>query len=179
MAAVAGGLAMGVLGSRLLPPLVAGATGSVRARLGQDPFERLRHDHRHILSILDQMSQAPDDSTTRRMPLFLSLKRTLGKHALAEEDVVYPLLHEDVGAIEATRQLYREHAEMKIHLYEPERTLKSDASWAERVRSLRDLVARHVRDEEDVQFPKLQQLMDERRSRTVSGQIHREEAMIL
>lgn len=179
MAAVAGGLAVGVITSRLLPPLLASATGSVRARLGQDPLERLTRDHRRIASLLDQMVQASDDSAARRMALFLALKRTLAKHALAEEDVVYPLLHREAGAAEATRQLYAEHAEMKIHLYELETALRGGASWAGRASALQALVARHIREEEDVQFPKLQALMGERERHRVSGQIHREEALIV
>jgi iron-sulfur cluster repair protein YtfE (RIC family) len=113
------------------------------------------------------------------MALFLAVKRTLAKHALAEEDVVYPLLHREAGAAEATRQLYAEHAEMKIHLYELETALRGGASWAGRASALQALVARHIREEEDVQFPKLQALLDERERQRVSGQIHREEALIV
>ena len=39
VAAIAGGVAAGVFASRLLPPLIAQASGSVRNRLGEDPFE--------------------------------------------------------------------------------------------------------------------------------------------
>src|SRR5688500_10612080 len=53
VAAAATGLAVGVVGSRLLPPMVAGVTGSMRASLGADPFERLMRDHRQIETILD------------------------------------------------------------------------------------------------------------------------------
>src|ERR671933_348079 len=52
IAAVASGLAVGVVGSRLLPPLVASAAGSVRATLGENPFERLTEDHRSVLALL-------------------------------------------------------------------------------------------------------------------------------
>ena len=179
VAAVAGGLAAGVLGSRLLPPMLAAANGSVRARLGEGPFDRLFQDHRQILALLERMREAPDDSAAARMPLFLSLKRTLAKHALAEEDVVYPLLHGSAGSAAAAKGLYSEHADMKIHLHEIEETLKNDGSCAARLHSLHELIADHIRDEEGVQFPKLQPLLDERRSRAASGQIRREEAMIL
>lgn len=179
MAAMAGGLALGVVGGRLLPPLLASATGSVGARLGRDPFGRLKQDHARILSTLDRMIEAPEDSKAQRGWLFLALKRTLGKHAMAEEDVVYPLLHRHAEAAEAVQRLYAEHAQMKIALHELEEALKTGAPWTERVRSLRSLIERHVRDEEDVEFPKLQSLMDEGLRRSVSGQIQREKAMIV
>ena len=179
MAAMAGGVAVGMITSRLLPPLLGSASGSMRARLGRDPFERLTQDHRHIASLLERMLAASENSTMRRMPVFLALKRALGKHALAEEDVVYPLLYGAADAAEAAKQLYREHAEMKIHLHELETALRTGASWSGRASQLQTLISRHVRDEEDVQFPKLQAVLDERQRQLVSGQIRREEALIL
>ncbi len=179
LAAAATGLAAGVLGSRLLPPLLADVNGSVRAGFGGDPFERLLHDHRDIERRLDDMLGASEQSVGRRMALFVALKRSLGKHALAEEDVVYPLLHTEAGAAAAAQQLYAEHAEMKVHLYQLENALKTDAGFSQHVAALRALIGRHIREEEDVQFPKLHALMDTARSRTLAGQIRREEALIL
>jgi iron-sulfur cluster repair protein YtfE (RIC family) len=151
----------------------------VRARFGHDPFERLRRDHRQILATLDRMLQVREDSMARRGALFLSLKRTLARHALAEEDVVYPALHGPAGAADAARNLYGEHAEMRIHLYALEQALMDGASWGVQLPALRDLVARHIRTEEDVEFPRLQATLDARGSRTVASRIRREEAMIL
>jgi hypothetical protein len=45
--------------------------------------------------------------------------------------------------------------------------------------TLRDLVARHIRTEEDVEFPRLQATLDARGCRTAASQIDREEAMVL
>jgi iron-sulfur cluster repair protein YtfE (RIC family) len=179
MAAVAGGLALGVVGSRLLPPLVAGATGSLRASMGHDPFQRLVEEHRSVLSMLDRLIAASEEARPRRMALFLGVKRSLAKHALAEEDVVYPILQTEIGDAAAAAQLYKEHGEMKVHLYQVETALKRNANWAGPGRSLHALIERHARDEEDVQFPRLQAHLDKTRTREVGGQIHREEAMIL
>ena len=44
---------------------------------------------------------------------------------------------------------------MKIHLYGLETAVGSPATWAERVRRLQDLIGEHIRDEEDVEFPRL------------------------
>ena len=182
VAGVVGSLAMGVLGGRFVPPLLAGTIGSRRSGAAQDPFERLRRDHRHIRSMLDRMVEAADAPTLRRAPLFVVLKRKLAKHALAEEDVVYPLLRRHDGHRHETSgtamQLYLEHAEMKVHLYELEMALRAGASWRGRIEALRDLVARHVHEEEDVQFPALHARLDAERQRMVAGQIHREEALI-
>lgn len=179
IAAVAGGLAMGVVSSRLLPPLLAGAAGSMRASLGEKPFDRLVQDHRAVLSLLERLVGAADDSIARRMALFLAVKRALAKHALAEEDVVYPLLQSKANGASAAKQLYSEHAEMKVHLYELEMASAGGAAWAERARALQALIARHIRDEEDVQFPRLEGLLDAEGRRRLARQIRREEALIL
>jgi hemerythrin superfamily protein len=178
LAALVGGFALGMLASRMAP-LIASASGSIRARSGEDPLQRLLDDHQNILSTLHEMEQNGSGSLPRRGVLFLRLKRTLGKHALAEEDVVYPLLHDEVHDTDATKHLYREHADMKIHLYELENLLKANADWTDRVRSLRQLIEGHIREEEEVEFPKLRALMDDGRKRSVSGLVRREEALIL
>jgi len=179
IAAMAGGLAVGILGSRLMAPMFAAANGALRAKLGEDAFELLIQDHRQIISTLDEMERTPGDSMARRARLFLTLKRTLAKHALAEEDVVYPLLHQDVHDVKESKRLYNDHADMKIGLFELERSLKSKADWTAQVRSLRDSLHKHIREEEDVEFPKIRRMLSEHRSRRLSGMIHREEALVL
>ena len=179
LALLLGGLAAGVVGSRLFPPLIAMANGSGRVRRGHDPFELLIEDHRMLLSTLDQMLEQPAESIAKRASLFLALKRKLAKHALAEEDVVYPLLHNEGRDTAASKELYDEHADMKILLFELEELLKSGGDWSREVRSLRDLIQDHVNEEEQVVFPKLKQIFDENRIAKISSQISREEALIL
>lgn len=179
VAAVASGLAVGVVSSRLLPPFLAGAVGSVRASRGESPFDRLLQDHRLVLSLLERMIGASEESPARRMSAFLAVKRALAKHALAEEDVVYPLLQTKANASTAAKQLYSEHAEMKVQLYEIEMALQSGAAWADRARSLQALIAGHIREEEEVHFPTLQTLLDTADRRRLAGKIRREEALIV
>jgi iron-sulfur cluster repair protein YtfE (RIC family) len=176
---LAAGLAAGVLGSRLLPPLVAMVSGRVRARRGSDPFEVLVNDHRLILSVLDRMADQPAESNARRASLFLVLKRKLAKHAMAEEDVVYPLLHGRGHNPDGSKELYEEHADMKIMLFQLEELLMSGADWREPVGRLRELIRSHIDEEERVVFPQLRQLMDRGGVPKLSGQIRREEALVL
>jgi len=81
-------------------------------------------------------------------------------HALAEEDIVYPLLQSKAGGTSAAKQLYSERAEMKVHLYELEMAPAGGAAWAERARALHALIARHIRER-------------------LARQVRREEALIL
>jgi hemerythrin superfamily protein len=174
-----GGIAAGIVGSRMLPPVIAALSGRRRVRAGGDPFALLIDDHRRILSILDQMAASPTSPNLRRGRLFLMLKRKLAKHALAEEDVVYPIVHPDSGETNERKHLYDEHADMKVLLYEIERRVMNRQDWGDVVGPLRDLVRRHAEEEETTVFPELRRQLDQSRLPQVSGQISREEALIV
>jgi hypothetical protein len=47
------------------------------------------------------------------------------------------------------------------------------------VRRLQDLIREHIRDEEDVEFPRLRALLAERQHASLAGKILREEALVL
>jgi hypothetical protein len=68
---------------------------------------------------------------------------------------------------------------MKVHLYELEMAVASGTAWADKVRALPTLIARHIREEEDVHFPKLQAVLQAAERRQLAGQVRREEALIL
>jgi hemerythrin superfamily protein len=179
VAMVLGGVAAGMVGSRLLPPVFAAMTASNRARAGGDPFALLIEDHRQIRSILDEMVAAPTASTVRRGRLFLMLKRKLAKHAMAEEDVVYPIVRSDSANGGERKHLYDEHADMKILLHTVESQLKAGEDWTTSVLPLRDLIRRHAEEEESTIFPELRRELGREMLPKVSGQISREEALIV
>ncbi|WP_207477087.1 hemerythrin domain-containing protein [Arenibaculum pallidiluteum] len=179
LAAFAGGAVAALIASRVLPPLMAQAAGSARVKAGRDPFAELEDDHRKLLALLDRMADTRDDAVMDRTQLLLRLKRRLGAHALAEENVVYPLLHDEARQAEDADHLYGEHAEMKMHLFALEQMPKDDPRWIGRAHALRDLIARHVRQEEEVDFPRLRQVMGEREAAKMSGSMQREKALLL
>jgi hemerythrin superfamily protein len=172
------GLAAGIIGSRLLPPFIAMANGSIRGTSG-DPFDLLISDHREILKLVDNMANSPADSHVRRSGLFLALKRKLAKHAMAEEDVVYPMLHVQAADPEASKELYDEHADIKILLFEMEEALMSGTDWSRPVGQLRELLQGHIGNEEQDVFPRLRKMMHDGQTPKIAGQIRREEALVL
>jgi hemerythrin-like domain-containing protein len=174
-----GGIAAGFVASKVVPPLIAASKASSRVRAGGDPFQLLIEDHRQILACLDRMAGTPPDSKVRRAGLFLMLKRKLAKHAMAEEDVVYPILHGRSGEADRGKHLYEEHADMKIALFEMERKIKAGEDWTENVASLRELIRRHADEEETHVFPQLRRQMEEDRLPKISAEISREEAMVV
>jgi len=179
LAAFTTGALAAVIASRVLPPIVAQAAGSAQASAGRDPFDGLAEDHRIILSLLDRMTSSPDNAVFDRTQLLLRLKRRLSAHAVAEEDVVYPLLHGRAHEEDDTMHLYSEHAEMKMHLFTLEQMPKSDPRWRGIASELRDLIAGHVKQEEEVDFPKLRAVLDQKETAMMSGGVQREKALLL
>jgi iron-sulfur cluster repair protein YtfE (RIC family) len=173
------GAAGGVLLGRFLPVLLANASGLARGVAGGDPFAGLIREHRVLLSLLDKMEGLPATEWAKRKFLFLSFKRTIGKHAMAEEDIVYPLLKTAAERHEATTKLYREHASMKIHLFELELAIHQDEEWRAAVRALHSEIEPHARDEEEIEFPRLRALLDQARTAQLNRKIRQEEALIV
>ncbi|MFL6415984.1 MAG: hemerythrin domain-containing protein [Bryobacteraceae bacterium] len=173
------GAAGGVVLGRFFPLLFANANGWVQGAAGGDPFAGLVEQHRTLLSLLDKMEQLSAADWVKRKFLFLTFKRTIGKHAMAEEDIVYPLLKTEGERHEATQKLYREHASMKIHLFELERAISQENEWRDAVRALRSEIEPHAREEEETEFPRLRQLLDEKKTAQLSRKIRQEEALIV
>jgi hemerythrin superfamily protein len=173
------GAAGGLLLGRFLPVLIANATGLAEGASGGDPFTKLVHQHRILLSLLDKMEQLPASEWAKRKMLFLAFKRTIGKHAMAEEDVVYPLLKTEAERHDATQKLYREHASMKIHLFELEAAIHQEEEWRDAVRALHSEIEPHAREEEETEFPRLRELLDQKRIAQLSRKIRQEEALVV
>lgn len=129
------GALLGLAAGRIAPPAVGQAIGSLSGMAGRDPFEALAEDHRKVPALFDVIEQTADAARLRRATLLLQLKRMLTAHALAEEDVIYPMLRDDAQRQEMASPLYREHAEMKIRPFELERQAKDHPDWIARLLS--------------------------------------------
>ena len=176
---LAAGTAGGFLLGRVLPVVLANVSGLMQGAVGRDPFARLIEQHRTLLSLLDKMEQLPSEDWAKRRVSFLAFKRTIGKHVMAEEDIVYPLLKTEAERHEATQKLYREHASMKIHLFELEKAIHSRDEWGDAVRALRSEIGPHAREEEETEFPRLRELLDQKRAAELMRKILQEEALVV
>lgn len=174
----AGALVM-LTASRIAPPFAGRAIGSLRSMTGTDPFDALAQDHQKLLALLDRIAETDSSAVMRRATMLFQVKRMLTAHALAEEDIIYPMLHEDAHRPEQAKKLYREHADLKVRLFGLEHKAKDDPSWVEHLRALRRIVAEHAQEEEQIEFPKLRAALDERRSANLLGEVHREKSMLL
>jgi hemerythrin superfamily protein len=146
--AVAAGLAVGLaanMGRRFaMQAMSGGATG--------DWFEALKTEHRLTMAIFDKIEATRDDQTMQRTMLLGKLKYSLTKHAIEEEDVIYPALR-DAAQKDAADRLNHDHGYIKTYLYDLLNMPKDSPAWLAKVREFRDLVEEHVRMEEEDIYP--------------------------
>lgn len=127
--------------------------------------DALKAEHRAALGIFDRIEATADDETTSRSHLLMKLKYALDKHALQEENVIYPALREANSTHDADA-LNSEHGYVKTYLYELGSMDKDSPEWLARVHDFRSMIQEHMRMEEDEVFPRFRaQLSEEQNSR--------------
>jgi len=173
------GAALMFAASRIAPPFAGRAIGTMRAMSGTDPFEALAHDHQKVLALFGRIEQTDNSAVMRRNAMLVQLKRMLTAHALAEEDIVYPMLHDDAQRKEQAKKLYSEHAAVKVKLFELEHKAKDDPTWIDDLRALHRMIAEHAHEEEQIEFPKLRAALNEAQCTNLLGEVSREKSMLL
>ena len=162
---------------------VAGAAVGLAANYGRkivaqgiggiDWLDELVADHRSTLALFDKIEATEDSQTWQRAHLLTKLKNALGKHALEEENAVYPALREANEAHDADA-LNAEHGYVKTYLYELDNMPKSSPEWLQRVRAFRELLEEHMRMEEQEVFPRLRAALGEEGNAKLSAAVARE-----
>ena len=140
---------------------------------GADWADALIAEHQAVLALFDKLQATEDGQTWMRAHLLTKIRNALGKHALEEENAVYPALREANEAHDADA-LNAEHGYVKTFLYELDNIPKSSPEWMERVRAFRTLLEEHIRMEEDEVFPRLRAQLDEEANARLSVAVARE-----
>jgi hemerythrin superfamily protein len=164
---------------------VAGAAVGIAANMGRKLFvqfastggsqwdEALATEHRMTLLTFDKIEATEDSQTTLRSQLLAKLKYQLTKHALEEENVIYPALRQANSAHDADA-LEGEHGYVKTYLYELETMPNDSAEWLARVRDFRTMIEEHIRMEENEVFPALRRVMTEEQSARLTSMMNKE-----
>lgn len=153
-------------GGAIAGAAIAGAVIALAANMGRkaamqaptvmakDWVEGLTREHQMVLGLFDKIIATSDRDTAKRTALLLKLKQALTKHALEEENVVYPSLRR-AGEGNAADELYREHAQVKQYLFELGSLRKDSPDWLPKVKRFREEISAHMEEEEQNLFPRL------------------------
>ncbi|TDD21570.1 hemerythrin domain-containing protein, partial [Actinomadura sp. KC06] len=125
----------------------------------RDVIEVLKHDHREVEEMFDDLAATTDADERRRITDDVTIE--LVRHSIAEEIYLYPAVREIVpdGDQIADREI-GEHAEVERILKELERLDAAHESFNTLVNRLIENVSAHVEDEEGNLFPKLAEHAD-------------------
>ena len=172
LGAAAGAAAMGFIAGMAANAARKVAVQGLEATNG-DWLDVLKAEHRAVEAIFDKLLQTGDGEKMKRTKLLLALMQALGKHAMQEEDVVYP--HLRMAGIEAeTKELAAEHGDIKTYLHELEELPKDDPKWLGRVREFQKLVQHHVELEETEIFPRFREKLSAEDNAKLTKRMHLE-----
>jgi hemerythrin superfamily protein len=152
-------------GRKLFVQMTSGATG--------DWFDALKTEHKLTLAIFDKIEATDDSQTMMRSHLLAKLKYALTKHALEEENVIYPALRQADETDDAD-ELTSEHGYVKTYLYELETLPNDSAQWLARVRDFRAMIEEHMREEENDIFPALRSKLSQEQNAQLTTMMNKE-----
>jgi hemerythrin superfamily protein len=120
----------------------------------QDVLDLLMHEHREVEALLDQISQPAQNPDSR--DIADRVIAMLVKHSVAEEMYVYPAMVEYLeNGEEEVEHDKQEHKELEHLLKELEGLEPEVDGFTQCVSRIQEVLADHVSDEEDEQFPKM------------------------
>lgn len=166
--AALGGVALGVMA-------MIGRKVAVQAptALAGDWDEALAAEHKGTLKLFDALEATDERNTTKRSILLAQLKHALAKHALEEENVIYPALRE-AGEVAGADELNAEHGYVKQYLYQLENTPNDSPDFLATVRKFRTDIEDHMREEEDELFPRLKASLGEEKNKQLTLMMNKE-----
>lgn len=171
-APIAGAAGVGIaLG--LLAALGRKAAVQAPTALAGDWATALAAEHKVALALFDKLEATEPGATAKRAALLAQLKHALARHALEEENVIYPALRQTGRTAEAD-ELNAEHGYVKQYLYELENSPKGTPEWLAKLRQFRSEIEDHMREEEDKLFPALRGELTDEQNKALAAAMNKE-----
>jgi hemerythrin superfamily protein len=168
LGAAAAGVALGVAA-------MIGRKVAVQAptALAGDWDQALAAEHAATLKLFDVIEATTTENTTKRAILLTQLKHALSKHALEEENAVYPAMR-DAGEAEAADHLNSDHGYVKQYLYELTNCPRDSERFLDIVRKFRTDLEKHIEEEEKVLFPSLKAKLSDEANKALTKAMNKE-----
>lgn len=135
--------------------------------------QALAAEHQLTLKVFDALQATTEANTVKRGALLANLKHMLSKHAIEEENVIYPALRE-AGEIDAADELNKEHGYVKQYLYELTELPKNSIDFLPKVEKFRIDIEAHMREEENEFFPRLKGKLSPEKNKELTAQMNKE-----
>ena len=141
--------------------------------LAGDWDEALAAEHAATLKLFDGLQATTEKNTTKRSMLLMQLKHALAKHALQEENVIYPALR-DAGQTDQADHLNHDHGYVKQFLYDLENMPKESPAFLTKVAEFRRAIEEHAGEEENTIFPALKAKLSPEKNKALTAMMNKE-----
>ena len=172
-----GGFALGaaalgfIAGAIAISPARKLALQGTEALIGGDWFDTLKAEHTVVEKLFDLLFETDEEDTKKRQGLLTKIAYNLNKHAVQEENVVYPALRK-VDRKEAGR-LVSDHADIKSTLAALQYEVPKDTpQWLTLARQLWSVIEEHVREEEDEIYPRMKKRLSDKENSALTRRLH-------
>jgi hemerythrin superfamily protein len=135
--------------------------------------EALAAEHAATLKLFDALQATTEKNTTKRSMLLMQLKHALAKHALQEENAIYPALR-DAGQTEQADHLNHDHGYVKQYLYDLENMPKESPAFLTKVAEFRAAIEEHMGEEENTIFPALKAKLSPEKNKALTALMNKE-----
>ena len=136
----------------------------------EDVIDILTEDHRDVTALIGEIWSVRDPMIRR--DLTDTAISELVRHAVAEEMYVYPAMRKHLADGEkAVEHDIEEHQQLERAMKELEGADVSSAEFDAALRRLETLLANHVRDEEQEQFPELRLRIPQEELTELAGKV--------
>jgi hemerythrin superfamily protein len=136
-----------------------------------DIYEMLMQDHRLIEELFSEIEQTRDEEVEQRELLFTRLQKALENHEIMEENIFYPEIEKYPETKELLAQAFDDHANFDAILQEIREMRTNKGDWLERISELKDVVQRHMREQEDKMFQLARAKLGKSRAEELGRQI--------
>lgn len=154
---IATGAAIGLMAGLALPQARKAMMQAPSLTAG-DWVAALKAEHRAVEKLFDKLLATGESEMAVREMLLTKIAYALNKHAVEEENVIYPALSEG-GHAAQSQHLTQDHAQVKTFIYDLRRISSKDPQWLAKAEEFWAALQRHIHDEEDEIFPAFHEAM--------------------
>jgi hemerythrin superfamily protein len=167
---LAAGAALGLVAGLALPQARKLVTQGATLAAG-NWVDALTAEHRAVEKLFDQLLATRDKDAVKREMLLAKIAYALNRHAIEEENVIYPALSENARG-EQSHRLAEEHLQMKTGFYDLRRIASRDPQWILKARELWTALQAHMREEEDEIFPAFRDSLSAEENAKLNAMMH-------
>jgi hemerythrin superfamily protein len=154
---LAAGAAIGLFAGLALPHARKAVMQGPSIAAG-DWVDALTAEHRMVEKTFEMLLKTRNDEMVKREMLLTKIAYALTKHAIEEENVIYPALAEG-GHTDQAHHLVEDHGLVKTFIYDLRRISSTDPVWIGRALEFFTLLQTHMREEENEVFPSFREAL--------------------